>query len=140
MKQTRSSRVAETLFFLPASFLVLAPLSALAAFSGSIVPTTCGGAGQSPCGWTDLLTLGNNILQYMVYVAVPVAAIAFAYAGWLYLSSRGNPSQISKAHGIFLNVFIGLVIVLVAWLVVDQIFKALVQSGTYIQTLGNPSS
>lgn len=88
-----------------------------------------------PCGWNHLVKLGKNLLDFMIYIAVPIAAICFAWAGWLYLSARGNPGQISKAHGIFLNVTIGLVIVLVAWLVVDQIMKALVETGSYIPVL-----
>ena len=71
----------------------------------------------------------------MVFIAVPLAAIAFAWAGFLYLSARGNPGQISKAHGIFLNVAIGLGIVLIAWLAVDQILKALATTGSYIPVL-----
>ena len=87
------------------------------------------------CGWKDLVTLAKNLLDFMVTITIPIAAICFAWAGWLYLSARGNPGQITKAHEIFLNVAIGLVIVLVAWLVVDQIMKALVETGSYIPVL-----
>jgi len=88
-----------------------------------------------PCGWQDLVSLANNLLQFMLYIAIPIAAICFAWAGWLYLSARGNPGQISRAHGIFLNVGIGLIIVMVAWLVVNLIMTTLVDTGTYIPIL-----
>ena len=91
----------------------------------------------NPCGWNQLVDLARRLLNFMVYIAVPIAAIAFAYAGWLYLSARGNPSQITQAHGIFLNVLIGIVIILIAWLVVRLIFDELVQTNTYIPVLTN---
>ena len=90
---------------------------------------------DNPCGWVQLVQLAKNLLDFMVTITIPIAAICFAWAGWLYLSARGNPGQITKAHETFLNVTIGLVIVLVAWLVVDQIMEALVKTGSYIPVL-----
>lgn len=87
------------------------------------------------CGWKDVLSLANNLLKFMIYLAVPIAAICFAYAGWLYLSSQGNSGKISRAHGIFLNVAIGLVIVLAAWLVVNQIMTTLANPSGYTPVL-----
>lgn len=87
------------------------------------------------CGWLELVGLAKNILDFMIYLSVPIAAIAFMYAGWLYLSARGNTGQISKAHGIFLNVVIGLIIVLVAWGVVDLIIDSLLKPGSYVEVL-----
>lgn len=101
---------------------------------GQLVPK-CG----ADCGWQQLVELARNLLNFFIYIAVPLAAIAFVYAGWLYLSARGNPGQITKAHGIFMNVAVGLFIVLIAWLVVDQIMKALVISGSYVQVMGAPA-
>lgn len=108
-----------------------APRMDLSSPGGGIVPA-CPSTG---CGWPQVVKLANNLLKFMVSIAVPLAAIAFAYAGWLYLSARGNPSQISRAHNIFLNVAIGLVIVLVAWLVVSEILKAFADPNSYISVL-----
>ncbi len=134
------------LLILLALFLLSAPLLGLAAWNpaASLVPSCNSTLGTradgsygytDECNWAYLLALANNILQFLVFLAVPIAAICFAYAGWLYLSAMGNSGQISRAHSIFLNVFIGLVIVLVAWLVVDELFKALVQPGSYAPVL-----
>jgi hypothetical protein len=54
-----------------------------------------------------------------------VAVISFSYAGFLYLTSQGNPGQISKAHGIFKTTAIGFLIVLSAWLIVYAITGSL---------------
>ena len=117
---------ARSVLGISALLVIFLPLISLAA----LVPNC-----DTNCGWKDLVTLAKNLLDFMVTITIPIAAICFAWAGWLYLSARGNPGQITKAHGIFLNVAIGLVIVLVAWLVVDQIMKALVETGSYIPVL-----
>lgn len=90
---------------------------------------------QNPCGWQHLVTLAGNLLQFMFFLAVPIAAVAFAYAGLLYFTSRGSDTQIKKAHGIFTNVFWGIIIVLAAWAIVDLIVDELVDKEAYIQVL-----
>ena len=130
MKHTSfiSRTVLDIATFFTVAVLVLVPT---VSFAVQLVPNCPAGG----CGWVQLVQLGKNLLDFMIFIAVPIAAICFAWAGWLYLSARGDSGQITKAHGIFLNVAVGLVIVLVAWLVVDQILKALVQTGTYIPVL-----
>lgn len=102
-------------------------------YAFQIVPT-CTGPGGS-CGWTDAVQVLDNILQFAIILAVPLAAALFAWAGFLYLSARGNPGQITKASNIFVSVAIGFVIVLVAWLVVDFILQNLAAEGSYIRLL-----
>jgi hypothetical protein len=96
-----------------------------------IVPDCAG-----PCGWTDFVKLLDNFLQFSVIIAVPIAAALFAWAGFLYLTARGNPGQITKASNIFLSVAIGFVVVLTSWLVIDFILKELSSADSYIRLLG----
>ena len=113
-------------------FTTFFAIPALAWSPGQPIVPNCLG---TSCGWQDLVILADNILSFFLYIAVPIAAIAFAWAGWLYLSARGNMTQIQSAHSIFLNVFIGLIIVLSAWLIVDLIFEELVDPNTYLPVL-----
>ena len=83
----------------------------------------------SDCDWKSLIGLAQNILNFIVTLSISVAAIMFAYAGWLYFSDGGNSQKISQAHGIFASVVIGLVIVLVAWLVVNTLLDVLTGQG-----------
>tara|TARA_B100000745_G_scaffold292473_1_gene233383 strand:- start:41879 stop:42103 length:225 start_codon:yes stop_codon:yes gene_type:complete len=53
----------------------------------------------------------------------------FAYAGWLFLSDAGSTSKISDGKKIFSSVAIGLVIVLIAWLVVNTLLEVLTGKG-----------
>ena len=101
------------------------PAVTLAAHNGGIVPCHEG----SDCGWSELLQLGQNILNYVITIAITVSAVMFAYAGFLFFSDTGNASNIEKGKKIFGAVAVGLVIVLVAWLVVNTLLDVLTGKG-----------
>lgn len=82
-----------------------------------------------PCDFNALLTLFNRVINFILYIAIPLAAISFSYAGYLYLSAAGNTGKIEEAHGIFIKVLWGFVFVLSAWLIVYTINKALLSPG-----------
>jgi len=83
------------------------------------------------CTLAHILVLISNVINFILKgIAVPLAAIAFAYAGWLYLTAGGNPGQIQKAHDIFKGVAIGLFIALAAWLIINAILEVLVKDET----------
>src|SRR3989338_520821 len=112
-----------------ATIFFIAPSLALAANSlpGQIVPTSCNEVGgcKSVC---DLATVAQNVLNTGIYVAVFLSAVLFAWAGWLYLSSVAG-GEISREKEIFVNVAVGLVIILAGWLVVDTLMRTLVGNG-----------
>ena len=80
---------------------------------------------EGECTFCDFLKMGQNIINFMVYALAIVATLLFMYAGILYLTAAGNQGNIGKAHSIFTNVFIGLIIVLAAWLIVDIVLSVL---------------
>ncbi len=91
---------------------------------------SCNGTKESPCDFKALIQLVQNIINFLVYMSAPVAAVAFAWAGVLYLTAAGDEGKIGKAHAIFTDVLIGLGIVLSAWLIVKLIVTGLgVKSG-----------
>lgn len=92
-----------------------------------LVPLCNNGQGgvKGVCGLCDLVALANNVINLGIFLAVFFAAVLFAYAGWQYMTARGDPAQIGKAHNIFGDVAIGFIIVLAAWLVVDTIMHVL---------------
>lgn len=91
---------------------------------------SCSGTKESPCDFKALIQLVQNIINFLVYMSAPVAAVAFAWAGVLYLTAAGDEKRIGQAHAIFTDVLIGLGIVLSAWLIVKLIVTGLgVKSG-----------
>ena len=80
----------------------------------------------NPCKFSDFLILANRIINLAILISAALAAIAFAYAGFLYTTAAGSMEQIKKAHEVFKNVAIGFIIVLSAWLIVYTIVQTLV--------------
>jgi hypothetical protein len=86
----------------------------------------CDGSDANPCTFTSLMELANNVILYLIYISIPLAAISFTYAGWLFITAGGNPRQISQAWSIFRKVAIGLIFILSAWLIVKTVTDALI--------------
>lgn len=80
------------------------------------------------CGYNDLIALIRDIIDFIIKIAVIAAPILFAWAGFLYVTAAGNTGKIAKAHTIFKDVFIGFMIILVAWLVVNTIVGELLNT------------
>lgn len=83
--------------------------------------------GGTECTICHLATLAQNILNAGVYIAVFLSAFLFAWAGWKYMTSRGG-GEVSKAKDVFVNVAVGLVIILGGWLVIDTLMRTVVGS------------
>jgi hypothetical protein len=93
-----------------------------------------------PCDFNALIKLANNIMDLAFYISVPIAAIAFSWAGFLYITAGGNSGRLGKAHEIFTKVGIGFIIVLSSWLIVSTIINTLIPEGlrTNFSLLENP--
>lgn len=102
-------------FFILTTFLALP----IFVFAQGIIPC------QTGCGFNDLIALVNNLITLLIQLGTLVAAIMFAYAGWLYVTSGGSPSAVSKAKDIFFSVAIGFFFMLAGWLIVSLILKSL---------------
>lgn len=131
-----------SLGFIP--FVVVASSHTLLGGSGAGLVPVVGADGFSyrAC---DLIALGNNIINFGVAFSVIVATLMFAYAGILYVTAASaGPEQVKKAHGVFINVFVGLLLVLLAWLIVNITSSVISGRGlaewTYISCIRNPTT
>ena len=86
------------------------------------------------CGFSDLMTLINNIISFILFVlAVPIAAIMFTYAGFLLITAGGETASArTKAKNILLHTIGGLVVAVAAWLIIHTILSILGYSGSWI--------
>lgn len=87
----------------------------------SIVPV-CEG---DNCDFQDFLQLLDNIFNYIVLIAVPLASVAIAYAGIILVTARDDSGKRNEAKGILWAAILGLVIVLAAWLIVNTVLGSL---------------
>lgn len=91
--------------------------------AGGLVP--CGGSGQDPCAYLDLFILIGNVIQFILYLAVPVATIAIVAAGIMLAASAKRESQRSDAKKILWSAMIGLFLTFAAYLIINAIITGL---------------
>lgn len=127
----------------------LTPATSFAAgLAGPLVPNSSAaetkGTDYTLC---DLVTLANNIINFAVAFSVIVATLMFAYGGVLYVTgAAGGEAQIKKAHKVLLNAFIGILLILLAWLIVNIVLSVLTNqsvsswTGWLSNCAANPSS
>ena len=96
------------------------------------LPPACG----ADCDFNHLMQLANNIMRFIIMIAIPLTAIIFSYAGFLYITAAGNETQIHHAHDIFIKVATGFFFILAAWLIVYLITSTLL-SPEYRTILNN---
>lgn len=127
------------LLFLLVLLVVLATsFAVLAADAVGATSNTSGGSdGIVPCQGLDcdLCSVGKlaqNIINFLLAISIPIAAVMFAYAGVLYVTSSGNPSKVAKAHKVFKNVGIGFALAISGWLVVQTILSTLFNDSFWV--------
>ena len=95
------------------------------------------GAGLVPCGVTSgalfdsdvkvatecqachLVELTQNIINFVIGLAVSLAVLLIAWGGVLYVFSGGDPSKIEKAKRVFRDTFFGFLVAITAWIVIN---------------------
>lgn len=83
------------------------------------------------CTFDDLIILAQTVINFLIFrIAAPVAAVMFAYAGFLWVTNAGNESKITQAREVFWMVFWGLVVALAAWLTINMIVTFFVGVGS----------
>ena len=115
------------LFFL-LSFAPAPVHAATSNFLGPIIPPECnceGAAGSVSSAPALGCALGvtQNVINFFISFACAVAALAFAYAGFLWILNPTNPEMRAQGRTMLINIAIGLAIVLSAWLIIDFVMK-----------------
>ena len=125
------SKIVITLLFISG---MLFPAQSYAQYIGSENPRDTGDNGfqlvpcdgvKVPCDFNALMTLINRVMNFILYLSIPLAAISISYAGYLYISAVGDTGKIEEAHKIFGSVLKGFAFVLAGWLIVYTIMSAL---------------
>ena len=126
--------VAASAFLLVFAILLLPTMSFAYSLGEPLVPPCGQDVATDKCGWNQLLGLVNNVITFaLVYMTVPIAAIMFAYAGFLMVTAGEEASSAkTKAKDIFLNTVVGLVLALAAWLIVKLLLGILGWEGGWI--------
>ena len=82
---------------------------------------------EGACTRCDSFKLAHNVISFILYGLVPpVAAVLFIYGGLVILLAGARLEWISHGKKVFWNTFLGLVIIMASWLIVN----------TFIQSFG----
>jgi hypothetical protein len=115
--------------------LILTPVLSLAQTdNGGLIPCgrTINGIVKEECQFNHVMDLINEIVKFALFtLALPIAAIMFAYAG-VSLIISGSAEGKTKAKNIFVKTVIGLVLALASWLIVNTILMILGYDGDWI--------
>jgi hypothetical protein len=84
----------------------------------------------SECGLCDFIALIQNIINYLIVLALPVSAALFAWAGILLFTAGDKIEKRTQAKKIFQNVVVGLLIALAGYLIIQTILNAIVNTSS----------
>lgn len=76
---------------------------------------------ENPLQSDTFADLIYNIAKIVAEVGLPIAAIAIIYAGFLFVTARGNEEQIKTAKKAFFWAIIGTALLLGAWAIATAI-------------------
>ncbi|MEZ4180339.1 MAG: pilin [Candidatus Doudnabacteria bacterium] len=85
----------------------------------SAFPDTVAGDG-------DPQDLVRNIIEWALYIGAMLAVLFIIYGGYLYLTSGGNDSQVKKGKETVIYALVGLVVIVMAWVIVQTVYNFLV--------------
>ncbi|MEN9920172.1 MAG: Type secretion system pilin [Candidatus Parcubacteria bacterium] len=81
------------------------------------------------CDLCDFMVMANTIIKWLFGMAFLFFAILAVRAGFK-LVTEGNPGALQAAKQSFTNAFIGLIIFLCAWLLIDTLLHTLLKGGS----------
>ena len=73
---------------------------------------------KPPTKWHSLMELLNYVVGILIWLAFASLTLAILYAGFLFLSSGGNPTKIKKAKNALVLTLVGLFIILFSKLII----------------------
>lgn len=111
------------LFALGGIVWALVPLVAYA----QLVP--CDGLSCDLCSVGQLI---QNVINFLVGISIPIAVAMFGWAGILMFAFPEEPAKREAGKRVFSSVFIGFILVLCGWLVVQTILSVLVKDDFWI--------
>jgi hypothetical protein len=95
-------------------------------FFGPIIPQTgaCVCPGSAP-NWGCVLQVLQNVINLGVALAVVAIVLSLVYAAFILMTNGANPHARMQGRRLLLNSVIGLSVVLLAWVSVDFVMKAI---------------
>lgn len=119
---------------------ILIKLLSLAIFSFFIFPffakawnglVPCDGV-DTKCNFNQLVSMINLIIDWIISMSTIFFTLLCVYGGFLYMTSGPNPGNKQKAKKLLYSSLTGFIIILISYVIVVTILKALVPDDSYI--------
>jgi len=78
------------------------------------VGETTGAELTNPLGTTSIVQIINNVLNYLIFISVPILAIMILVGGFQILTARDNPEKIGNGRKTIMYAVIGFIIILIS--------------------------
>lgn len=78
-------------------------------------------------GNNNLIDFATSIVDALVTILLPIAALMLVYSGFLFVKARGNPTEIGKAKDALFYTIIGIAIIL-SLSVIAQVIKGTIDA------------
>ena len=101
---------------------IFLPSTILAANQG-LVPCT----GANTCNFCSLLQLIQNVITFLLQIAVPVGVLVLMFGGFQMVTAAGNTKQVQEGQKLMTQAAVGFVIMLTGWLIVNTLIVSLAQ-------------
>ena len=89
------------------------------------------------CTYCDFLGLIKKVMDFgLINLLFPLATIMIVVGGFFILTSAEIPDRVNKGKSIITQAVIGILIALLAWLVLDTIFKMITNYGEFRSSYG----
>ncbi len=73
---------------------------------------------KTGCGWPELSQLIQNLMNLLLYGAIPLAVIVILYGGFVILTAAGSETRFSKGKSAIIGAIVGLFIVFGSYILV----------------------
>ncbi len=117
MMQSLTIFILSIITFVPTVAFADDPFPGIVSFAG------CSGPDCSAC---NIVYMANEGISWLIGILFVIFAVLVAWRGVQLVTSGGNPGALAAVKGSFMNAFIGIIIILSAWLIVDTIMRGLV--------------
>jgi len=113
--------------------IVRAIRASLATLAFSALPliasaqTSGGGTLKNPTSFSTIQDFIAAFLKGIVEISLPILTLFIVYAGFLFVSARGNQSKLETAKENFVYVIIGAILILGAWILATLIGATVTQ-------------
>lgn len=79
----------------------------------------------NPCGFCDLLTLIEKIIDFALKISFSLVIIFILYGGFVIMTAGGSSERAASGRKIIQAAIIGILIALAAWLIINTILTVL---------------